>query len=484
MVNFKIEMDFMKILILSGGGGARLWPSSRESFPKQFMKIENGLSLLQNTVLRALSLENISEIITATNKNYFFYSVDEYKKIQLKHNSTFILEPFPRNTAAPIAIASLYCSNFGDEELLILPSDHVVGNNHELIKKINLAMEAVNSGKIVMFGIKPTEPHLGYGYIKTGKKLFEGIYEVDGFIEKPILSDAEKYLHDNEFYWNSGMLIAKPSKIIDEFKRQSPEYFKLIQEMWSNTVENYLFHHKIYSIPEEHFEDIKNSSIDYEIMEKSSNCAVVPVDCGWSDVGSWNEFANLFKKEVWGSQSNSEVIQIDSRNFFVKTEGKLVAAIGVNDIVLIDTPDALLIADKTRAQEVKVLVEQMKLKGHNSYKQHLCVERPWGRYIILEESPDYKIKKIIVDPSATLSLQYHLYRSEHWVVVSGVALIQNGDNTMLLGASESTFIPKKVTHRLSNFSEIEPLIIIEVQAGDYLGEDDIVRLDDAYSQNK
>lgn len=474
----------MKVLILSGGNGERLWPISRASFPKQFLKIEDGHSFFQKTALRALSLENISEIITATNKNHLFYSVDEYKKIQVKSKLTFLLEPFSKNTAAPVAIASIYCSSFNDEPLLILPSDHIVENNQELIEKIHLAMTAVNLGKIVTLGVKPTVGHTGYGYIKTGEKLLDHVYEVDKFFEKPSFIDAEKYLKNEEFYWNSGMLISRPSKIIEEFEKQSPEFFNTIKKAWENKIEDELLGHKLYFIPESYFEEMKNVSIDYEILEKSDNCTVIPVDCGWKDVGSWEEFSNLFKKESWGSQSNSETIQIDSNNIFIKTEGKLVAVIGVRDLVIIDTKDALLISDKKRTQEVKSIVEQLKMREHNSYKHHVWIDRPWGRYIILEEYPGYKIKKIIVNPLAALSLQYHLYRSEHWVVVSGVALVRNGESEMKLTSSESTFIPKMVRHRLSNFSDSEPLVIIEIQVGDYLGEDDIVRLDVTYSQNE
>lgn len=472
----------MKVLVLCGGSGTRLWPVSREQFPKQFIQTANGKSLLANTFLRALALPAVTEIITVTNKNYFFFTADEYKNLNTSVSNTYFLEPIGRNTAAPIALAALYAlSQQQDDEILVLPSDHLIDDLEEFSAKVEAALPLVNDDYVVTFGIKPSLPKTGYGYIKSGKKLSDVAFVADSFVEKPALEIAIKLLEAGDHYWNSGMFFFKASTIIEAFKQVAPELFTMIEKLWCQLQNNDVLGDQVYTLPEEAFSALTNISIDYAIMEKINNKAIVPVDFAWNDVGCWSEFSKLLEQDSNGNKLQGEALLIDVKNTLIRTDDKLVAAIGVDDLVIINTKDALLISKNDRVQDVKEIVNLLKEKNHDSYKHHVSVKRPWGEYTVLEEGANFKIKRIVVNPGASLSLQYHHQRSEHWVVVSGVANVINGDEEIFLQVSESTFIPKGAQHRLSNAGK-ELLAIIEVQVGDYLGEDDIVRLEDRYGR--
>ncbi len=466
--------------ILCGGAGSRLWPVSRELHPKPFIRLEDGLSLLQKAFLRGAHLPEVTEILTVTNSEFFFKITEEFNKVNInKLKTSFILEPFGKNTAAAITTAALQVQKtYGDEaQLLILAADHLIANQKAFEEAVLTAAKIATTGKLVTFGIKPTEPNTGYGYIEADKNA------VVRFIEKPNLSEAKKYIENQNFLWNSGMFLFRAKDILHEINLYNPDILNAINEciQVSTTIRENSTQKLI--LEPDTFANTPDNSIDYAVMEKSQEVAVVPCDIGWSDVGSWQVLGNLINPDTNGNRIDAETCLHDVTNCYIQSKDRLIGAVGVDNLLIIDTPDALLVANKERAQDVKHIYSKLKHSNHEAHKLHRTVFRPWGSYTILEESKNFKIKRIVVKPGGSLSLQMHHHRSEHWIVVSGMAKVTNDTKTFFVNINESTYIPAGHKHRLENPGILE-LVMIEVQSGEYLGEDDIIRFEDLYGRTE
>ena len=466
-------------VILSGGVGSRLWPLSREAHPKPFIELDDGQSLLQKTYHRASFISKSNDIITVTNRDLFFYTKDEFEEVESDvTQNIFLLEPVGRNSTAAIAVAAQYAvKQYGaDCTLLVMPADHLIDDvkafNHAVSQAENLASQ----GKLVTFGIKPNSPKTGFGYIEAAGN------EVKRFIEKPDYKTAEKYIDNGNFFWNSGMFCMNAGFFLTELSFLAPDIadqsFKCVASAKKTSGSGW----KQIEMRQASFEPIRSISVDYAVFEKSKNVAVVPCDIGWSDIGSWTEFGALIPADHQKNNVKGNTALKDTHNCVVQGGERLIATLGVNDLVIADTSDALLIAHKDRIQEIRSIVDELKLRKDQRYKEFPTVHRPWGTYTVLQEGLGFKLKRIEVKPGARLSLQSHKHRSEHWVVVSGTALVTNGDKLVKLEANQSTYIPLGNKHRLEN-TGAELLVLIEVQCGEYLGEDDIVRYDDVYGRS-
>lgn len=471
-------------VILSGGSGSRLWPVSREGHPKPFMKLADGQTLIQKTYQRAaaLSIHNpalqMETMLTVTNRDYYFTSRDELAKTPAK--SHFLLEPFGRNTAAAIALAAHSVrANEPDAVMLVLPADHLIQDEVAFSVALAAALELAQSGYLVTFGVVPDKVETGFGYIQYGNPILSG-FAVERFVEKPDAPTAQSYIDAGNFLWNSGMFCFKAATFLEQLALCAPEIANAAERCWMETNQANQ-NSDCTEIPAAYFELIPSLSIDYAVMEKSKKGALIPVDIGWSDIGSWDAIAQLVKPDEHNNKAIGDAIFIDSKNTFIQSEDRLVAAVGVDNLLVIETSDALLVVNANKTQEVRRVVAQLHAHGHSSAMSHATVRRPWGTYTILEEGPGFKVKRIVVLPGASLSLQMHHHRSEHWIVVSGVAQVVNGEKKLQINANESTYIPAGHRHRLSNSTD-EPLVMIEVQSGHYLGEDDIVRFDDYYGR--
>lgn len=466
--------------ILCGGAGSRLWPVSRELHPKPFIRLEDGQSLLQKSFLRGASLPHVTEILTVTNRELYFKIDEEFAPInQHRLPTTFILEPFGRNTAAAIAMSALHVKQqYGNDALLlILAADHLIANQSAFQTAVQHAITLAQTGQLVTFGITPHEPNTGYGYIESSGE------QVLRFVEKPTLELAETYLATGRFLWNSGMFLFTADAILSAMQTCCPNILSTAQTCFaaSRTIQADAV--KQIVLQEETFGLIQDNSIDYAVMEKSKKVSVVACDIGWTDIGSWTVLGELVTPDEHGNRITGQVCLHDVTNCTISSEDRLIGAIGLDHMLIIDTADALLVADQSRTQDVKHIYAQLKKTGHAVHKVHRTVYRPWGTYTILEESASFKIKRIVVKPQASLSLQMHHHRSEHWIVVSGTAEVVNGEQTFLVATNESTYIPAGHKHRLRNPGILD-LVMIEVQSGQYLGEDDIVRFEDNYGRTE
>lgn len=476
-------------VIISGGAGTRLWPVSREARPKPFMRMKDGVTLLQSTLARSAALPGVDEILIVTNRDHHFQSREQIEAMDGSLGSakvSFLLEPLGRNTTAAIAMAAFLAAerHGGDTLLLVLPADHLVEDRKAFAKAVAAAAPEAARGDFVTFGIVPTGPETGYGYIQcAGAWKQDHAGAVKRFVEKPDLERAKAFLASGDHLWNSGMFCFRADAILSAIQRFAPDIYEKTRESWRLSSAAAKDPSEV-QIETEVFTQTPSISIDYAVMEKADNVKVVPSAFGWSDIGSWRSISDLVEPDARGNKVIGDAVLVNASNNYVQSEGgRVIAAVGVQDLVIVDTPDALLVGHRDQTQSVKDVVEKLRRDGHDSTKLHRTVHRPWGTYTVVEEGPHYKMKRIVVKPRASLSLQMHKHRSEHWVVISGVAEIVNGDATLRLEHDQSTYIPAGHKHRLSNPGS-EDLVIIEVQTGSYLGEDDIQRFDDIYGRTK
>jgi mannose-1-phosphate guanylyltransferase / mannose-6-phosphate isomerase len=470
--------------IIAGGAGTRLWPVSREAMPKPFMRLPDGESLLQKTFVRASGLDDVTRLLTVTNREVFFRTVDDYRLLnRRKLDLDFILEPFGRNTAPAIAAAALHVSRlYGeDAQLLVLPADHLIKDLGAFAEAVHSARQLAEQGWLVTFGLVPDKAETGFGYIEKGQALNSHSFQIKRFVEKPDAATAQGYVDGGLHLWNAGMFCMRADSILQELREHAPEVVSAVEACLDHSHRREGNHELQLELDSDSFARVPDISIDYAVMERSKKVAVVPCQLGWSDIGSWQAVRELSPADAQGNQCNGETVLYDVTNCYIDSRKRLVGGVGLDNLIIIDTPDALLIADGKRSQDVKLIAQELKRLGHDAYKLHRTVTRPWGTYTVLEEGSRFKIKRIVVRPEASLSLQMHHHRSEHWIVVSGMARVTNGEDEFLLNTNESTFIKPGRTHRLVNPGVID-LVMIEVQSGEYLGEDDIVRFTDIYGR--
>lgn len=467
-------------VILSGGAGTRLWPLSRELYPKQLLALTGERTMLQQTALRLSGLAAASPVVVC-NEAHRFLVAEQLRQLKMDTRAV-VLEPFGRNTAPAIALAALAAAKMAageDPELLVLPADHVIRDVPAFQKAVRVALPAVQQGKLVTFGIVPSAPETGYGYIQRGAETAAaaGLFQIARFVEKPNLERAQQFLESGDYLWNSGMFMFRASRYLEELEKFAPQIARVCRAAFDNAKSDLDF----MRVDAKTFENCPSDSIDYAVMEKTSAAVVVPLAAGWSDVGSWSALHDACESDGHGNVSRGDVIAEDSNDNYLYSESRLVATVGLHDHVVVETKDAVLVAPRDRVQDVKKLVTRLKEAGRYEHSLHREVFRPWGSYDSIENGERFQVKRLKVKPGATLSLQMHHHRAEHWIVVSGTARITRGEEVFLLEENQSTYIPIGVKHRIENPGMI-PLHIIEVQSGSYLGEDDIVRFDDRYGR--
>jgi mannose-1-phosphate guanylyltransferase/mannose-6-phosphate isomerase len=465
-------------VILSGGSGTRLWPMSRAAYPKQLQPLLSERSLLQDSVTRVLGAQRFAAPIILANEDHRFIIAEQLRQIDVKPQ-TIMLEPVARNTAPAAAAAALWLAQRDPEALmLIMPSDHAIADPQAFLDAIAIGAEAAAGGKLVTFGIHADRPETGYGYIRRAGALpQDGAFAVAAFVEKPDRARAEQYVASGEYTWNSGIFLFPVKSYLAEFKARHPASYAAVEAAVSGEKGDLDFHR----LDAAAFGQAANESIDYAVMEHTANAAVVPVSMGWNDVGAWDALWDISPKTGEGMVQIGDVTAIDCRNSYLRTEERLLAAVGIDDLIVVATADAVLVADKSRAQDVKKLIDQMKRDKREELTHLPTVHRPWGTYRSIHTGDRVQVKHIMVKPGGKLSLQMHHHRAEHWVVVSGTAKIVRGDEELMLTENQSTYIPLGTNHRLENPGRI-PLHLIEVQSGSYLGEDDIVRFEDIYKR--
>lgn len=467
-------MALIQPVILAGGSGSRLWPLSRELYPKQLLNLTEDCSLLQSTIKRVATLPDSLPPVVVAGEQHRFLVLSQINELQLKQHIDILLEPVGRNTAPAICAAALYCRKRSEEDvvLLVLPADHLIRKTYAFHDAVQQAVDLALQGLLVTFGITPHAPETGYGYIEKG----DG-NQVKSFVEKPDQPTAEKYLAAGNYFWNSGMFAFTASSILAEMERLTPAIsISMTEALEKGTTDNHFFR-----FDKEAMVGCPDDSIDYAIMEKSNQVAVIPADLDWSDIGSWQALWDVAAKDLDGNVLHGDVIALDVNNCLIHSEHGLVAAIGLQNTLVVDTADAVLVAPMDRSQDIKRIVTRLKKEKREEHLLHRTVYRPWGSYTILEEQTNFKIKRLTVNPGVQLSLQMHHHRSEHWVVVKGTARVTCGEKVYLVLENQSTYIPCGEKHRLEN-PGIIPLELIEVQNGSYLGEDDIVRFDDDFGR--
>ncbi len=473
-------------VILSGGSGTRLWPLSRELYPKQLLALTGEMTLLQQTAARLENFPEAAPPIIVCNEEHRFLVAEQLRAMEVTPTA-IILEPVGRNTGPATAAAAIQAMAIDLEALLlVLPADHLIKDVNAFRKAVEIGVELARQGKLVTFGIKPDKPETGYGYIKQGealsgssKKKAAQAYRVDQFVEKPELGTAQKYLASGDYLWNSGMFLFRADTFLHELQLHAPDMVEASQKSFATATQDLDF----LRLDAKAFAAGPSDSIDYAVFEKTANAAVVPVDPGWSDIGSWSALWEISTKDANGNVLVGDVMTTDSSGSYIRAEDRLVAAVGIEDLIIVETADAVMVADKKHVQDVKKIVKKLKKEDRQEANLHRQVFRPWGHYETMAAGTRYQVKRITVYPGAVLSLQLHHHRAEHWIVVKGTAKITRDDKVFMLSENESTFIPLAVQHRLENPGVI-PLELIEVQSGSYLGEDDIVRFSDNYGRAK
>jgi mannose-1-phosphate guanylyltransferase/mannose-6-phosphate isomerase len=460
----------MKALIMAGGSGTRLWPLSRQHYPKQFLKLNGSYSLLQQSVLRVLKILHPEDIVIVTNKDYEFHVKADLDAIAKGVSKNIILEPTRRNTAPAIALSVKYCLEQlrcnKNEILLVFPSDHIIRPDEKFREYVKRAAELAKEDHIVTFGIKPSRPEIGFGYIKVGDKI-KDYYKVAMFTEKPDAETAMRYLEKGGYFWNSGMFAFRIATIVEEFKKYAPEIYEGLGKSLNNLMSD--------------FDSLPNISIDYAVMEKSNKAAMIPLDIYWNDVGSWESLFEIMQKDDKGNVKVGDILDIDTRNTLIMGSKRIISTIGLENLLIVETNDAVFIGKREEAQKVNQIVDELRRRNRKEAYESTTMYRPWGNYTVLDVGNRYRIKKVVINPKGKLSLQMHLHRSEHWIVVCGTAKVTVGDTEKLVHENESIYIPKSTKHRLENPGKI-PLQIIEVQNGEYVEEDDIIRFDDIYGR--